>query len=161
MFENDLGFSNFTPRELVNFFQDDPADYISRNVVPMEPQNLWYGTLTSRGFEGTEHKSFYPLTRVTRAASDAAVALRRRTQFATSDLMTPNDEIVMASAAVEAGLSVRSLESGLPMELGRFTARRPLPFPYLRLRHRGPQIFHPVGPLNWHPRRSVKAITDG
>lgn len=159
MFENDLGFSRFTPKGLVDIFADDDADYVSWGVGPLSSEGFWAGTLNTRGFVGQEWHSFYPLTRTTRAASEAAVRLRRRVQYVPSPLMQPNDETVMASAVAEAALSSTRLEEKLPFTLRRFSPGRPAPFWLLAALYRGPQIFHPVGPLRRRQRRTPEEVT--
>ncbi|MGX5692734.1 hypothetical protein ACWKWA_06105 [Dermacoccus abyssi] len=114
MFENDVAFSRLSAREFVSFYDNVAADYISFGVIPLRSSGFWSGTLSSRGFTGEEWHCFYPVTRVSRAASDASLALRQRVQHVPSALMQPNDETVMASAVVEAGLSVYRLEDALP-----------------------------------------------
>lgn len=159
MFENDVVFSRITAKDFVSYFDDDDADYISYGVSPLRKEGFWAGTLNSRGFQGQEWHSFYPVTRVSRAASDAAVKLRQQVQHHPSPLMQPNDETIMATATVDAGLTVSRLEEQLPFTLRRFSPGRPVPYFILATLYRGPQMFHPVGPLRRKQRRTVEDVT--
>lgn len=151
--EPDVGLSRLTMREVIAYFEDDPADYVTHSFTALTPGGFWAGTLASRGFSGPEWHSFFPLVRVSRAAVEAAVALRREIQDVPSEVMHPNDETVMASACVAAGLRVSRLEDGLPFTLRRFSPGRRVPQWVLAMIYRGPQIFHPVGPLEIRKRR--------
>lgn len=160
LMEPDVAFSGQTPREFVERFADDPADFVVHSMTVQKPEGFWYGTLSSRGFTGEEWHSFFPLVRVTRAAVIAAAALRREVQDQHSDLMHPNDESVVATAVVLGDLNWTVMKDRHPEMFRRFSPGRRLPLLVLKALYRGPQVFHPVGrPDLLKPRRKQEDVT--
>lgn len=154
LIEPDVGFSRLTPREFAGYFDSSDADLVISFLAKMGPSGFWADTLRSRGFEGEEWHSFFPILRTTRAASDAAVKLRREVQAHPSEKMHPNDETVLASAVMAAGLKAERMEDYLPWGFKRMSPGRRLPLWLLRTLYPGPQIFHPVGTPDVLPRRT-------
>lgn len=158
--EPDVAFSGQTPVEFTQRYAEDPADFVVHSMAPQNPGGFWYGTLASRGFRGREWHSFFPLLRVSRAAVEAATALRREVQHVPSDLMHPNDETVMATAVAENGLSWTVMKDRDPAMFRRFSPGLRLPLPVLKALYRGPQVFHPVGrPDVLKRRRRAEDVT--
>jgi hypothetical protein len=149
--ESDVAFARIAPRTFLEMFENDPADYIAYGISPAKNWE-WCSTLIERGFAGTEWRSFFPLTRASRAAVEAAVQLRLDTQWTATTVMHPNDEIVMATAVIDYGLSWTSLEDVAPEMFGHYKYGQRRSLRALSFWRRGPQIFHPVG------RRASKRI---
>lgn len=160
LIEPDVAFSGQSPREFVDRFADDPADFVVHSMTKQNPAGFWFGTLSSRGFAGEEWHSFFPLVRVTSDAVSAAAALRREVQGQPSDLMQPNDESVVATAVASSGLTWTAMKERYPEMFRRFSPGRRLPFLALKALYRGPQVFHPVGRPDFiKPRRKEEEVT--
>ncbi|WIK82383.1 O-antigen ligase family protein [Micrococcus lylae] len=160
LLEPDVAFVRISASQFMSRFDHDPAHYVVHSMAVQRPGGFWYGTLTSRGFEGTEWHSFFPLLRVSRPAVEATIDLRRQLQDRQSPLMHPNDETVVATAVAEAGLSWTAMKDVCPGMFLRFSPGRRLPLTVLMMLHRGPQVFHPVGrPDLLRHRRTARDVT--
>jgi hypothetical protein len=147
--EPDVGLYGLSLRDIVDRFDGHRADYLSGRLHPVGDEFWeWTRSLTARGVSDP-WRSFFPLTRASRSAVDAALDLRRRTQHvATSESLYPNDEIILATAV---GTSSRLVTADL-------VALAPSWFAYfdhfdgavkqhrstLERRFAPPQVFHPA-----------------
>lgn len=83
------------------------ADLVAADLLPA-PDWLWSHQLTSRGVE-TPWRCFFPLTRLSRAAVGASLELRLRLQGIDNHFGQPNDEGIVATAVMTAGLTAADL----------------------------------------------------
>jgi hypothetical protein len=98
------------------------ADLVAADIRPA-PDWLWAHQLTSRGVPDP-WRCFFPLTRLSRRAIDAALALRIRIQWLDGgDYGHPNDESVVATAVMAGGLAGEDLRAARPDEFAHFHHR--------------------------------------
>lgn len=144
--EPDVCFWKIRPRNFFSLFDGDDVDFIAHSIQPAATSSWeWTGVLTQRGFRGHEWRAFFPLTRLSYAGVRSATALRREVQYSVTDVMHPNDEIVVASAVVRDSLTWMDAESRAAGMFQAYTYGQRRPAWLQGMFTHGPQVLHPVG----------------
>lgn len=117
------------------------ADLVAADLLPA-PDWLWSHQLTSRGVE-TPWRCFFPLTRLSRAAVGASLELRLRLQGIDNHFGQPNDEGIVATAVMTAGLTAADLRLLEPDAFTHFHHRPRLHHDVVAAHSPGPSVLHP------------------
>lgn len=143
LIEPDVGFSDVDVRGLLERFATTGADLIASDIRPA-PDWMWAFQLAVRGVEDP-WRCFFPMTRMSRAAIESSLRLRRRVQWIDGgDFGHPNDEGIVASAVAADGLTWEDLRCAEP-ELFTHFHHRPKLHPRLMAEHfGGPAVIHPA-----------------
>lgn len=122
LIEPDVAFTGPGGAGLLDELDRSAADLVAADIRPA-PDWLWAHQLTSRGVLDP-WRCFFPLTRLSRRAIDAALALRLRIQWLDGgDSGHPNDESVVATAVMTGGLSGADLRAARPDAFAHFHHR--------------------------------------
>ncbi|WP_353809387.1 hypothetical protein [Agromyces sp. SYSU T00194] len=140
LIEPDVRFAGADPAALLRELDASEADLVAPDIRRAVDW-LWQPHLTTRGV-AEPWRCFFPLTRLSRRAVDAARDLRHRVQWQDSHVGQPNDEGIVATAVLGAGLSSEDLRAGRPETFAHFHHRPKLTVESLA--GAAPGVAHPV-----------------
>lgn len=140
--EPDVQFLGMDVRAFLDDLDASDADLIATDIRPGDDW-FWSYQLTSRGVE-EPWRCFFPLTRLSRAAIGASLDLRRRLQWIDGgDFGHPNDEGVVATAVMNAGLTGEDLRLLQPDAFTHFHHRPKLHRDVVAALPDGVHVAHP------------------
>lgn len=142
LIEPDVVFEGIDIQPFMTELDRSAAALIAADILPA-PDWLWAHQLTVRGVE-SPWRCFFPMTRLSSAAIKAAERLRVELQGVDgADFGHPNDEGVVATAVVAAGLATWDLRQAFPQHFAHFHHRPKLQSSAFTDGATGPSVLHP------------------
>ena len=137
------------------------VDLLSSYLFPVDRE--WYWQRTIRNGSISVYRCFFPLIRISSRAINLCLEQRQKDRFSLhARLFWPNDEALVATTVVRAGLKVADLNSaGAPVYTENSFGYEPLDGDDGWFRGTANQVYHPVLYGNaYHARVARQAIAD-